>query len=87
MILFQDYDRNGLIKVADYGLTEDMYGNNYFRQGKSETGSDEKVPMKWMAPESIENDVYTEATDVVSTDIAAASICGLLLCSVCVVVI
>ena len=40
-----------------------------------------------MAPESIENDVYTEATDVVSTDIAAASICGLLLCSVCVVVI
>ena len=87
MILFQDCDRNGLIKVADFGLTEDMYGNHYFRRGKSETGSDEKVQIKWMAPESIENDVYTEATDVVSTDIAAASICGLLLCSVCVVVI
>ena len=59
-------DRNGVIKVADFGLTEDMYGTNYFRRRKSETGSDEKVPIKWMAPESIENDVYTEATDVVS---------------------
>ena len=56
-------DRNGDIKVADFGLTEDMYGTNYFRR---ETGSDEKVPIRWMAPESIENDVYTEATDVVS---------------------
>ena len=62
-----------MIKVADFGLTEDMYGNNYFRRRKSETGSNEKVPIKWMAPESIENDVYTEATDVVSKDIAAAS--------------
>ena len=72
-----------MIKVADFGLTEDMYGTNYFRRRKSETGSDEKVPIKWMAPESIENYVYTEATDVVSKDIAAASICSLLLCSVC----
>ena len=72
-----------MIKVADFGLTENMYGTNYFRRRKSETGSDEKVPIKWMAPESIENDVYTEATDVVSKDIAAASICSLLLCSVC----
>ena len=55
-----------MIKVADFGLTEDMYGTNYFRRTKNETGSDEKVPIRWMAPESIENDVYTEATDVVS---------------------
>ena len=52
--------------MADFGLTEDMYGTNYFRRDKTETGSDEKVPIRWMAPESIENDVYTEATDVVS---------------------
>ena len=69
--------------MADFGLTEDMYGTNYFRRRKSVTGSDEKVPIKWMAPESIEIDVYTEATDVVSKDIAAASICSLLLFSVC----
>ena len=67
--------------MADFGLTEDMYGTNYFRRRKSVTGSDEKVPIKWMAPESIENDVYT---DVVSKDIAAALV---YCCFLCVVVI
>ena len=52
--------------MADFGLTEDMYGTNYFRRRKSETGSEEKVPIKWMAPESIENEIYTEASDVVN---------------------
>ena len=55
-----------MIKVADFGLTEDMYVRNYFRRDKSEGGSEEKVPIRWMAPESIENDIYTERTDVVS---------------------
>ena len=50
--------------MADFGLTEDMYCTNYYRRDKSE--SDEKVPIRWMAPESIEGDIYTEATDVVS---------------------
>ena len=53
--------------MADFGLTEDTYGTNYYRRSKSVTGSEEKVPIKWMAPESIENDVYNESTDVVST--------------------
>ena len=53
--------------MADFGLTENTYGTNYFRRRKSVTGSEEKVPIKWMAPESIENDIYTERTDVVST--------------------
>ena len=55
-----------MIKVADFGLTEDIYGANYFRRKTSGTGSEEKVPIRWMAPESIENDIYTEASDVVS---------------------
>ena len=56
-----------MIKVADFGLTEDMYGTNYFRRRKSVMESEEKVPIRWMAPESIENDIYNESTDVVST--------------------
>ena len=61
-------DRDGVIKVADFGLTEDMYGTNYFRRERGEGGSEEKVPIRWMAPESIEEDIYAEATDVVRSD-------------------
>ena len=55
-----------MIKVADFGLTEDMYDRNYYRRDKNGEGSEEKVPIRWMAPESIENDIYNERTDVVS---------------------
>ena len=51
--------------MADFGLTEDMYGTKYYRRN-SEARHDEKVPIRWMAPESIERDVYSESTDVVS---------------------
>ena len=43
-----------------------MYARNYFRYDESKEGSEEKVPIMWMAPESIENKIYTEKTDVVS---------------------
>ena len=66
-INFFRIDGHGVIKVADFGLTEDMYGTNYFRRSKSEMESEEKVPIRWMAPESIENDIYNESTDVVRT--------------------
>ncbi|CAI8054941.1 Tyrosine-protein kinase transforming protein RYK [Geodia barretti] len=62
--LMHRIDGEGVIKVADFGLTEDMYCTNYFRRRKSETGHEEKVPVRWMAPESIEDSVYTQATDV-----------------------
>ena len=55
-----------MIKVADFGLTEDMYVQNYFRHDKSKDVSEEKVPIRWMAPESIENGIYHERSDVVS---------------------
>ena len=58
-------DERGIVKVADFGLTEEMYCRNYFRRDKSEGGREEKVPIRWMAPESIKNDIYNEATDVV----------------------
>ena len=52
--------------MADFGLTEDMYGTDYFRCGEEVDGSEEKIPIKWMAPESIERSIYNEKTDVVS---------------------
>ena len=53
-----------MIKVADFGLTEDMYGSNYYRRSSGDGG--ERVPIRWMAPESIDTNIYNEATDVVS---------------------
>ena len=58
-------DQHGVIKVADFGMSEDMYVRNYFRRDKSDGGGEEKVPIRWMAPESIEKDIYNERTDVV----------------------
>ena len=59
-------DENGIIKVADFGLTEDMYNSNYYRREKRQAGTEERVPLKWMALESIETHVFDESTDMVS---------------------
>ena len=57
-----------MIKVADFGLSEDIYSRNYFRQGKKkdESGLDVKLPIKWMAIESMIDGIFNEKTDVVS---------------------
>ena len=69
-------DLHGTIKVADFGLTEDMYGTNYFRRQKSESEgvSEEKVPIRWMAPESLEYNIYNESSDVVSINLMFISL-------------
>ena len=58
-----------MIRVADFGLTEDMYSTKNYRHDKSEgSNNEERLPIRWMAPESIENNLYNESTDVVSHD-------------------
>ena len=52
----------GVIKVSDFGLSERLYEEHYFRQTKDHNL---KLPIKWMALESMENAVFTEKTDVV----------------------
>ena len=41
-----------------------MYGSNYCHNSRSEGG--ERVPIRWMAPESIDTNIYNQTTDVVS---------------------
>ena len=53
---------DGVIKVADFGLAEELYTKDYFRQDKSDTV---RLPFKWMAPESLKDGVFSEKTDVV----------------------
>ena len=55
-------DGEGFIKVADFGLSKSMYEKCYFRQARDD---ELKLPIKWMALESVENDIFTEKTDVV----------------------
>ena len=52
---------NGIIKVSDFGLAEDTYSLNYFRQASGGT----KLPLKWMFLENVTQGKFTEKTDVV----------------------
>ena len=56
-----------MIKIADFGLCEDVYARNYFRQGKPEENGEPpvKLPIKWMAVESLNDGVFSEKSDVV----------------------
>ncbi|KAJ3613607.1 hypothetical protein NHX12_019853 [Muraenolepis orangiensis] len=45
--------------VADFGLSKKMYSSDYYRQGSAS-----KLPVKWMALESLADNVFTCQTDV-----------------------
>ena len=53
-------DENLQVKVADFGLSKDLYEKQYYRQ----TG-EYKLPVKWMALESLEECLFTMKSDVV----------------------
>ena len=56
-----------MVKVADFGLSEDIYARNYFRQGRQGEDGEApvKLPLRWMAVESLNDGVFSEKTDVV----------------------
>ena len=58
---------NGVIKVADFGLSEDIYARNYFKQahGQEDGEAPVKLPVKWRALESLNDGVFSQKTDVV----------------------
>ena len=60
---------NFVIKVADFGLSVDVYSRNYFRErrdGEDEGKTPAKFPIRWMALESLNDRIFNEKTDVVS---------------------
>ena len=57
-------DAHFLIKITDFGLSEDVFERNYFRQDSS-SGEVVKLPIKWMAPESLSDGHFSEKSDVV----------------------
>ena len=56
-------DSGFVIKVADFGLSECIdTARQYFRQRQD---ANMKLPIKWLAPESITDGIFSEKTDVV----------------------
>lgn len=53
-------DENLTVKVADFGLSRDIYERDYYSSENKKT----KLPVKWMAIESLERCIYSSKTDV-----------------------
>jgi len=52
-------DENWNVKVADFGLSRDVYEREYYKSDKKT-----ELPVKWMAPESLDKGAYNAKTDV-----------------------
>ncbi len=55
---------NMIIKVADFGLSVNIGAKEYYRLTKH---VDVKLPVKWMAPESLADYMFSEMSDVVKS--------------------
>lgn len=51
--------KNLTVKVGDFGLSRDLYSSDYFRKSNKEL-----LPIRWMAPESLKDGIYTSRSDV-----------------------
>ena len=54
-------DYNLVVKVGDFGLARNIYSSDYYRANQGT-----KILVKWMAPETLNDAISNEKTDVVS---------------------
>lgn len=47
------------VKIGDFGMSRQIYDSNYYRKGGKG-----KMPVRWMAPESIGEGIFTSQSDV-----------------------
>ena len=55
-------DKNLLVKVADFGLSRDVYVQDYYK-----AQNEVPLPVKWLAPEALFDREFNTKTDVVSS--------------------
>ncbi|KAF2360714.1 Serine-threonine/tyrosine-protein kinase catalytic domain [Trinorchestia longiramus] len=48
-----------VVKLSDFGMARQIYHSNYYRFNRKAM-----LPVRWMAPESLEDGIFTTATDV-----------------------
>ena len=58
--------------MADFGLSKTIYEKLYFRQDKSDSV---RLPFKWLAIECLEDGLFSEKSDVVSSCIQCMITC------------
>lgn len=49
----------GVVKIGDFGMTRDIYETDYYRKGGKGL-----LPVRWMAPESLKDGVFTIMSDM-----------------------
>ena len=54
-----DNDSGILVTIGDFGLGREMYSSDYYKQS-----GDRLLPIRWMAPESILDGIFTIQTDI-----------------------
>ncbi|XP_076273200.1 insulin-like growth factor 1 receptor [Rhynchophorus ferrugineus] len=47
------------VKIGDFGMTRDIYENDYYKKGTRGL-----LPVRWMAPESLADGVFTSDSDI-----------------------
>nr|AYV97262.1 insulin-like peptide receptor [Sinonovacula constricta] len=47
------------VKIGDFGMTRDIYETDYYRKGNRGL-----LPVRWMAPESLKDGIFTSMSDV-----------------------
>ncbi len=62
-------DQALVVRVGDFGLTRDIYTSHYYQAHQGA-----KIPVKWMAPEALNDRISNEKTDVVSIQLLTESI-------------
>lgn len=60
---FPRLDESFTVKVADFGMARDVYDKEYYSIQDSKKA---KLPVKWMALESLQTQKFTTKSDVVS---------------------
>lgn len=48
-----------LCSLSDFGMTRDIYETDYYRKGGKGL-----LPVRWMAPESLKDGVFTTSSDM-----------------------
>lgn len=49
------------VKIGDFGMTRDIYETDYYRKGTKGL-----LPVRWMAPESLKDGIFSTSSDVFS---------------------